>query len=117
MRSCDPRMLRPATSTIPPPADPTLGAGGRVRSATAPGQQAIVGASVIFRGVVGIKNFFLTAAKHPADEIGLPLDIVLSDVRTLHRNDCQSCGTTLAFQVWRSRRSGASGAGWQQRVH
>jgi hypothetical protein len=66
---------------------------------------------VIFRGVVGIK-FFLTAAKHPADEIGLPLDIVLSDVRALHRNDCQA-----AVPLWLSRRSGASGAAWQQRVH
>jgi hypothetical protein len=90
MRSRDPRLILPATSSIPLAADPSLGAGGRVRSATAPGQRTIVEASVIFRGVVGIK-FFLTAAKHPADEIGLPLDIVLSDVRTLHRNDCQSC--------------------------
>jgi hypothetical protein len=68
-----------------------LGGGGRVRSATAPGQQAIVGASVIFRRGGGHFFFFLlTAAKHRASKIGLPFDIELSDVHALHREDRQS---------------------------
>ena len=51
---------------------------------------------------------FFDAAKHRADEIGLPFDIELADIRTLHRPDCTCCSTELAFMAKRGKQGVAA---------